>query len=335
MSDVDTCPKQMVFGPCGGVRTGGACEIGDRACPFVHVVPRSPTARPAVPLPFDATGDTVIVDVRAPRRWSGDSRGLWRDTASVLHGCVALLGEHVDNPTLADDSGTVPPEEVIEILSAAGVAVVATVTGRDRDLEQARRLLTRFRDAGAATVHCVTGDHPRALGIERPVHFAAESTTLIGVATDLGLAVTVGESPASPGDRVGRVAAKAAAGAAGCILNHAGAPEDLIAFADAVAARTRPPHLFAPVPMVAGEQAALALRAFPGLRLPPGYLHSILEARRPEEAGLRAAGDLARTLLASGRFAGIDLSGGGHDADPHERLRTTARYIEAVRSVRP
>ncbi|MCW2523280.1 MAG: methylenetetrahydrofolate reductase, partial [Frankiales bacterium] len=28
------CPKQMVYGPCGGVRPGGLCEMAPTPCPF-------------------------------------------------------------------------------------------------------------------------------------------------------------------------------------------------------------------------------------------------------------------------------------------------------------
>ncbi|MGE0881599.1 MAG: hypothetical protein AB7L13_15110 [Acidimicrobiia bacterium] len=160
--------------------------------------------------------------------------------------------------------------------------------------------------------------------------------TLIGAATDAGIAVTVGESPASPGARAERVRAKAYAGAAGCILNHAGSPDDVVAFVDTIERYELPGApfaVFAPVPLVTNRQNALTLNTFPGLCLPPGYLDTILASPKPEEEGLRLATTLAAKLLASHRFAGLNLSGGGHRADPYDRLRMTARYIDALRSI--
>lgn len=329
----DACPKHMVFGPCGGVRDDHGCEVDGRPCPFVdRALPATPRRTP-LPLPFPADGRTLVVDVRAPRRWAGDARRLWRDVAAALDGCVALLGEHVDNPPRTDDSGALAPEHVVEILASGGAPPIVTVTGRDRGLALAAAQMARYRDAGAAAVHCVTGDHPRAMGIERPVSFGAEAMTLIGVAIEVGLAVTVGESPASPGARADRVRAKAAAGAAACILNHAGGPDELIAFAGAVGTAGTTPALFAPVPMVASAHDAAALQAFPGLRLAPGHLEAILAAADPEREGVRAAVELARTIASARRFAGMNVSGGGHHGDPYRRLRTTTRYLDALRDL--
>ena len=129
--------------------------------------------------------------------------------ADALHGCVALLGEHVDNPSSAgDDSGALPATEVIAILSDAGVDVIATVTGRDRTLRDAGALIGAYRNAGVTAIHCVTGDHPAAVGIDRPARFGAEAITLIAAATDSGCPATVGESPASPGTPPGTTCAQ-------------------------------------------------------------------------------------------------------------------------------
>jgi hypothetical protein len=272
----------------------------------------------------------LVVDVRAPHDWAGDEVALWMRTGRALHGCVALIGEHVDNPVLHDDVGRLPPEHVINILRDAGVPVIATVTGRDRGPEAARRMMRRFADAGAVAIHCVTGDHPAALGIDRPAAFGCEAMTLIGLAVRQGVTAVVGESPASPGPRAQRVRAKAAAGASLCILNHAGDATELADFADRCASGSAPLEMIAPVPMVADKPAALGLATFPGLRLPTAYLDTIIDAVDPCETGLVMATEFVRALASTGRFVGVNLSGSAGGRDPWERLELTERFIDGA-----
>ncbi|MGZ8818998.1 MAG: methylenetetrahydrofolate reductase C-terminal domain-containing protein, partial [Mycobacterium sp.] len=247
------CPKDMQYGPCGGVRNAGECEVDARPCPFLNLDIDAPPPLAALTLPLPSP--TIIVDVRAPRNWTGDAIALWHRTAERLQGCTALLGEHVDNPALQDDAGCLPPHRVIEILTSGGVATIATITGRDRNLASACATIREYRDAGAVAIHCVTGDHPASIGIDRPAHFGTEAMELVAASVEEGIAATVGESPASPGPRAQRVRAKESAGASLCILNHSGDSTDLIAFADACRALGSRIPLIAPVPMIGDKQA--------------------------------------------------------------------------------
>ena len=209
--------------------------------------------------------------------------------------------------------------------------VIATVTGRERTVRDAAALIGAYRDAGVTAVHCVTGDHPAAVGIDRQARFGAEAITLIGAAIDSGCPATVGESPASPARRPERLALKQTAGAALCVLNHCGEATDLVTFADACGAAGATLPLIAPVPMVADRVAALGLANFPGVRLPHGFLDAIIEATDPAAAGLEASRSLMDTFAASGRFAGINLSGGAGGLDPWDRVALTSRFIEQAR----
>lgn len=332
MSPIDTCPKSMVYGPCGGVHDSGACEVDDRPCPFVEVqrwTEERVIARAgrAIELPDPA----IVVDVRAPARWSGDTTTLWSRTARSLTGCLALLGEHVDNPRREDDAGPIDPAEAVRILTESGVPTIATVTGRDRDLAAAEEVMGRFAQAGAIAIHCVTGDHPAAMSIDRPARFGAEAVTLVELATRSGHRATVGESPASLGPRAARTARKQAAGAGACILNHAGRADQLVAFAESCRSVGVDIPMIAPIPMVADKQAALGLAQFPGLRLPPGFVDRILGAEDPAAEGLQQARAFAGSLARSGRFAGVNLSGSAAGSSPEERLASTEDFIAAVR----
>jgi methylenetetrahydrofolate reductase (NADPH) len=330
---IDTrCPKSMAFGPCGGVRHDHRCEVDDRPCPFMlgdATTVEPPQSRTALPLRLP--NPLIVVDVRALSGWNGDARALWRHAGEALRGCVALLGEHVDNPPRHDDSGALDPVDVVELLSDSGVPVIITVTGRDRDLVAARQCFDAYRVAGAIAVHCVTGDHPAALGIDRPAWFGCESVTLLGQAHASGIAATVGESPASPGDRVGRLGLKQRAGAAACILNHHGSVDDMIRFVDACLASDVNLPLIAPVPMIGDLHSALALARFPGLRLPPDLLDRVIAAPDPATEARIAAIAMSAELSRSGRFAGVNLSGATGATDPWERLRITGDLAQRIR----
>ena len=327
------CPKRMEFGPCGGVHDDHSCEVDARAVPFVTARwDVAPPRRAAVPL-RRRHGPLVLADVRIPDSWRGDVSEAWRRTADALQGCGVLLGEHVDNLRRHDDAGATRPSAAVELLAAGGARPIVTVTGRDRDLVGAEAAVRAHRAAGAVAIHCVTGDHPRALGLERPAEFGAESTTLAELATRLGAPVSVAESPASPGDRTGRVLAKERAGASLCVLNHGGDPDEVVAFVDACRGRGRDAGLRRPGPD--GRRRAVGRRArgrFPGLRLPAGYLDAIASARDPVRQGIASAEELTARLAASGRFVGINLSGSARDHDPAERLRSTVEFVQACRT---
>ena len=143
--------------------------------------------------------------------------------------------------------------------------------------------------------------------------------------------MTVAESPSSPGRRVERLVAKAAAGASG-VLNHSGEVETLIAFSDECRAARLAIPLIAPLPMVADASASAALAALPGLRLPAGMLRAIADAPDPFAEGLDWAVQLATRLAASDRFIGCNLSGSAAGTDPWTRLAATVQFATAVRT---
>jgi methylenetetrahydrofolate reductase (NADPH) len=323
-----SCPKAMRYGPCGGVRRDGTCEVGDRACPFVApgvrwVAPDTPR----VP-EMSATVPRVVVDVHEPYELRGEPHRWWRRIAAVLGPAAALIGEHVDGPR--DDAGRLPVTDVVRIFGERSVECLVTVTGRDRTLDDATKEITALRAAGVCAVHCVTGDHPAGIGLDRPARWGAECLDLITATRDLGVDATAAESPAAVGPRIERILAKQHAGAGAVILNHAGDVADLVGFADACHGAGVTVPFVAPVPVVVDADSARALERFPGVRLPTGLRAAVAAARDPRAEGVRRAVTMACALLQSGRFAGINLSGPAGTVGADLRLAVTAELLAAV-----
>jgi len=275
----------------------------------------------------------VIVDVRLPGWFRGDASKSWDSLATSLDGSAALIGEHVDNAAVAPDTGRSDATEAIRRLAGSDVPTLVTITGRGRALNAAVETADAAMAAGASAIHCVTGDHPRAVAAGGSDWFGTESMVMVSALAGRGVPTTVAESPASDGRRTERLLDKQMAGAAACILNHSGDPEDLIDFARRARHDGVVLPLFAPIPFVADAQTAESLENFPGLRLPTGYTRHIRSASDPEHVGLRLAMEMAATLSGSGLFAGCNLSGGSRHESPARRVELTREFAAGVGSV--
>jgi methylenetetrahydrofolate reductase (NADPH) len=215
------------------------------------------------------------------------------------------------------------------LLHDHGVAVWAGLNCRDRNRVALEGELAALADAGAAAVHCVTGDHT-AIGHRpdaAPV-FDLDATRLAAAARAAGLLVSVAESPCAPpvARRPARLAEKIRAGAQVCIVNHAGGRSPVAEF---VAAGPEIPYI-ACVPVVLGPAQARLLAAFPGLVLPPGFLAGILDAPDPAAAGIDAAVRLAEELLDVPGVRGVDLGAvpvKGEEAATCRALATVGRAL--------
>ncbi len=319
-----SCPKHMVYGPCGGVTAEGGCEV-DAAlpCPFVAAPTVGWTGEaPALPGPQPmldllATRPVVLAELpTAPL----DRAALLR-SADLLAGCVdaVLLGDHPGARV------QFPPSYRALLLRDRGVGVWAGLNCRDRNRVALEGELAALADARVAAVHCVTGDHT-ALGHRpdaAPV-FDLDATRLAAAARAAGLLVSVAESPCGPPAerRPARLAEKVRAGAQVCIVNHAGGAGPVAAF---VEAGPDIPYV-ACVPVVLGAGQARLLAAFPGLVLPQGFLAGIVDAPDPAAAGIAAAVRLAEELLAVPGVRGVDL---GAVPIPGEE-ETTARALATI-----
>ncbi|HEY2221815.1 methylenetetrahydrofolate reductase C-terminal domain-containing protein [Actinomycetospora sp.] len=318
---VDGCPKRMVFGPCGGVRPAGGCEV-DAALPCPWADPAGPAPvrpwdgptpppAPAVPgglLETATRRPVVLSDLAAPPY---DVATL-REVAGRLaaYSDALLVAEHHDDPDF-------PPTMMAAELHRVGARPWTTLTCRDRNRVVLEQELAGLAALGVEGVLCVTGDG-RGPGVRSDVTgvFDLDSTRLAHLAARAGLVASVAASPASPpaGTRAAVLAEKQRAGASLVVVNHVRSPEALAAFLAETRAAGVDLPVIAGVAVYTDEPSARGLADLPGLALDPDVVASVLAAPDPVEAGIAAAVAEARALLALPGVVGVNLSGVGSSA---------------------
>ena len=331
------CPKQMEYGPCGGVEFDGSCEVGAFRCVFLEtptvrwhgIAPDTDSTRMPGAASGAATSPPGAVEAQPGARAMrellatrqivvADFPARSVDRASLIE-CAQALSGRVD-AALAGDSGRsrvqFSPSYRAHLVQEAGLPVWTGLNCRDRNRVAIEGELAGLAEVGVAGVHCVTGDHtltgdrPDALPV-----FDLDSTEVAALAHRAGHLVSVGESPLTPPveRRAARLREKVRAGADICFVNHAGGVEPVRRFIEASHAVGAAPGFIACVPMVIDRGSAALLASFTTLVLPEGFLEGILHAADPLVAGTDAATRLCEQLLALEGVVGVNLSGGASD----------------------
>ncbi len=172
----------MVYGPCGGVRADGRCEMADHPCVFVadgEELPLWPSPSSAAG-PARVTVPRVLTDLSTP---PGDADTLIATARRLADSADALLvGDHQDRPDF-------PPSVLARLIGDVGVAAWVTLACRDRNRVSLEQELRGLRLDGRATVLCVTGDG-RAFDVRPEVSqaFDLDGTRLAALAATLGSA---------------------------------------------------------------------------------------------------------------------------------------------------
>jgi 5,10-methylenetetrahydrofolate reductase len=321
------CPKRMIFGPCGGVRDDGGCEVADHRCVFLDQPlvewPGPETSRPGIPL-ADCR-PAVLADLSVDAYDPASVRRIVGILAPSADGL--LIGEHANRPDFP------PTMFAAEVLSAGG-RPWTTLACRDRNRVVLEQELAGLAAVGVDGVLCVTGD-ARGPGVRPGVTqvFDLDGTRLAALAAAAGLTVAVPESPEAPPVelRPGRVVVKQRAGAQLCVLNHVRSPRRVAEFVAAALAAGATVPFVAAVAVYTDERSARVLQRFPGLHLDDAAVERVLTAPDPRAAGIAAAVAEARALLAIDGVVGVNLSGLGSDRGTDDGALVKAAIADELR----
>jgi len=327
---VESCPKRMVYGPCGGVRAEGRCEVDDRACPFVGEAPvrwsgPDVTASATTSLPQRDDG-LIVTDLRVrpfDRHSIAEVVGRLRVSSDLV-----LVGDH-------HSRADYPPSFLAELIIGEGGAPWVTLSCRDRNRVVLESELAALIALGVVGVHCVTGD-ARAPSVREDVTqvFDLDSLRLTALARDAGLCASVAATPAAPPRelRPDRVREKERAGAQLCFVNHAGG---VAAVSEFVAACRSAGATLGFVPCVAvftDVQSLAVLNQFPGLVLDPAVTARVMGAADTRREGIDAAVDQAQAMLSIDGVVGVNLSGSATSGDELQSAAIMAEIAGRVRA---
>jgi 5,10-methylenetetrahydrofolate reductase len=289
----------MVYGPCGGVRPDGSCEMRAGPCTFPTPVERVDAIEGNPP----AHVPRVLTDFSAPP-FEPDT--LLRLSEILTPSCEAVLvGEHQNRPDY-------PPSLLAQLLLDTGARAWITLACRDRNRIVLEQELRGLQLVGVDTVLCVTGDG-RAYDVRTDVTqvFDLDGPRLAELATGIGLSAAVSEAPLAPPSehRAARLVQKQRSGAAVAVLNHVARPDNVAAFVAAARLAGVTIPVIASVAVYTDEHSAASLQGLPGLQLDLERVGRVLRAPDPVAAGIDAAVGEALELLAVDGIAGVNVSG--------------------------
>lgn len=311
-----TCPKEMIYGPCAGMRSDQECEIEGVHCPFI--------ARDSAPV-WD--GKTPIQQVSSP---SGlkildimqrraiiitDIPTIPLDPHSIAEFASVLRGT-TDAVLIGDHGGArvqFPPAYRAMLMRQAGLESWVGFNCRDRNRVALESEAAALAHLGVAGVNCVTGDHTLSgHRADAKAVFDLDSTRLASLAREAGLLVSVGEKPNAVPHmqlRAERLAQKVNAGAHICMVNMPHSPALVQEF------RQRTLDLGIDVPFVVGipvmtsKESVEGALNFYNLTLPKGFAARILGSSDLRREGIAAATEYAQQMLQIDGVRGLNLSG--------------------------
>jgi methylenetetrahydrofolate reductase (NADPH) len=318
----ESCPKRMTFGPCGGVRPDGQCEMRPGPCTFVDYVP---WAGPDVQS-VSAVAPLILCDFSCS---PFDPADLAATAAVLAPSCDAVLvGEHQNRPDF-------PPTLMGRLLLDSGVLPWITLSCRDRNRIVLEQELRGLKLVGIQTVLCVTGDG-RGYDVRPDVTqtFDLDGPRLVALATELEMTAAVPETPTAPPvhARPDRLVQKQRAGASVAVLNHVTEPSEVEQFMRAARSAGLTIPVLAAVAVFTDVVSAAVLQGLPGLELDQRIVDDVVNAVDPVEAGIQAAVVEARALLSIEGVEGVNISGLASGAGTRVGASIKAEVGERIRA---
>ena len=318
------CPKRMQFGPCGGVKPDGQCEMRSGPCAFDDVVPWPGDIKqlPAVPAPL------ILTDFSCEPFDSADVAAI----ANILApSCDAVLvGDHQNRPDF-------PPTLMSRLILDEGVTPWITLSCRDRNRIVLEQELVGLHFTGAKTVFCVTGDG-RGYDVRADVTqtFDLDGPRLVALAASLDMIAAVPETPTAPPThlRAARLVEKQRAGARVAVLNHMSSASTLSTFMDDARAAGLHIPVLASVAVFTDVVSAAVLQGLPGLELESALVDEVVNAPDPIEAGIEAAVGEARKVLTINGIDGVNLSGRASASGTRRGAEIKAEVAARIRAAR-
>jgi 5,10-methylenetetrahydrofolate reductase len=307
--------------------------VAEHRCVFVGEPPVAWDA-PPVPVPEPRRGGlldraragaVVLADLSVTPFDRAALRRVVQSLAPVADGL--LVGEHGHQPDF-------PPALVAAEVLAEGGRPWITLACRDRNRVVLEQEVAGLAALGVDGVLCVTGDaRGPSVRPEATQVFDLDGTRLTALAARAGLSVAVPESPESPPRelRPARVAAKQRAGAALCVLNHVSSPRRVASFVAGARESGATLPFVAAVAVFTDEPSARVFRRFPGLHVDDAVIGRVLAAPDPRAAGIDAAVEEARALLAIPGVVGVNLSGAGSSSGGDDGARVKAEVAARLR----
>ena len=324
-SPIANCPKRMEFGPCGGVRADGQCEMRSGNCVFADVVPWAAPEVAAEPV----RAPSILTDFSCASFDPADVAA----TAAILAGtCDAVLvGEHQNRPDF-------PPTVMSRLLLDCGVSPWITLSCRDRNRVVLEQELRGLKLTGTETVFCVTGDG-RGYDVRPDVTqtFDLDGPRLVALAASLGMAAGVPETPTAPpvDARPVRLVEKQRAGASLAVLNHVPSVSAVKRFVEVARSHGLTIPVLASVAVFTDIVSAAVLQGLPGLELDHRLVADVVNAADPVEAGIEAAVDEACALLSIDGVEGVNISGLASGAGTRVGAQIKAEVGARIRAGHP